>query len=212
MTKTPRGFYKPLAIGAPTPYRELPARVERMLHFVPPHLEKVRAKIGETLKEVDVIVGNLEDAIPAEHKDAARKGFIEMALAHDFAAAGVGLWTRINCLNSPWHFDDVTQIEIAMQQAAEIEKRGDSVAAWEAIEAVARNSPEDSKLNQYLANLTIKSAAFVNVLKSAEEYEKTDRLACALTAYLAAQKLYPYRQFAKDGILRIVKQIHPDAQ
>ena len=110
MTKTPRGFYKPLAIGAPTPYRELPARVERMLHFVPPHLEKVRAKIGETLKEVDVIVGNLEDAIPAEHKDAARKGFIEMALAHDFAAAGVGLWTRINCLNSPWHFDDVTQI------------------------------------------------------------------------------------------------------
>ena len=108
--------------------------------------------------------------------------------------------------------DDVTQIEIAMQQAAEIEKRGDSVAAWESIEAVARNSPEDSKLNQYLANLTIKSAAFVNVLKSAEEYEKTDRLACALTAYLAAQKLYPYSQFAKDGILRIVKQIHPDAQ
>ena len=108
--------------------------------------------------------------------------------------------------------DDVTQIEIAMQQAAEIEKRGDSVAAWESIEAVARNSPEDSKLNQYLANLTIKSAAFVNVLKSAEEYEKNDRLACALTAYLAAQKLYPYSQFAKDGILRIVKQIHPDAQ
>jgi hypothetical protein len=108
--------------------------------------------------------------------------------------------------------DDMTQIEIAMQQAAEIEKRGDSVAAWESIEAVARNSPEDTKLNQYLANLTIKSAAFVNVLKSAEEYEKNDRLACALTAYLAAQKLYPYSQFAKDGILRAVKQIHPDAQ
>ena len=108
--------------------------------------------------------------------------------------------------------DDMTQIEIAMQQAAEIEKRGDSVAAWESIEVVVRNSPEDSKLNQYLANLTIKSAAFVNVLKSAEEYEKNDRPACALTAYLAAQKLYPYSQFAKDGILRIVKQIHPDAQ
>ena len=106
----------------------------------------------------------------------------------------------------------MTQIEIAMQQAAEIEKRGDSVAAWESIEVVVRNSPEDSKLNQYLANLTIKSAAFVNVLKSAEEYEKNDRPACALTAYLAAQKLYPYSQFAKDGILRIVKQIHPDAQ
>jgi len=108
--------------------------------------------------------------------------------------------------------DTMTQIEIAMQQAAEIEKRGDSAAAWESIEAVARTSPEDIKLNQYLANLTIKSAAFVNVLKSAEDYEKNDRPACALTAYLAAQKLYPYSQFAKDGILRIVKQIHPDAQ
>ena len=114
MTKTPRGFFKPLAIGAPQPYRDLPSRVERMLHFVPPHLDKVRAKIGETLKEVDVIVGNLEDAIPAESKTAARAGFIEMAKAHDFAAAGVGLWTRINCLNSPWHLDDVTEIVAAV--------------------------------------------------------------------------------------------------
>ena len=40
--KTPRGFFKPLAIGAPAPYRELPARVERMIHFVPPHLTLVR--------------------------------------------------------------------------------------------------------------------------------------------------------------------------
>jgi hypothetical protein len=108
--------------------------------------------------------------------------------------------------------DDMTQIEIAMQQAAEIDKRGDSAGAWESIESVARNSPDDIKLNQYLANLTIKAAAFVNVLKSAEEYEKADRPACALTAYLAAQKLYPYSQFAKDGIQRTVKEIHPDAQ
>ena len=43
--KTPRGFFKPLAIGAPTPWREPPARVERMIHFVPPHLDKVRAKV-----------------------------------------------------------------------------------------------------------------------------------------------------------------------
>ena len=108
--KTPRGFFKPLAIGAPTPPRELPVRVERMIHFVPPHLDKVRAKVPEMARQADVILGNLEDAIPADAKDAARAGFIEMANATDFAALGVGLWTRINCLNSPWHFDDVTQI------------------------------------------------------------------------------------------------------
>ena len=44
--KTPRGFFKPLAIGAPAPLRELPVRVERMIHFVPTHLEKIRAKVG----------------------------------------------------------------------------------------------------------------------------------------------------------------------
>ena len=108
--KTPRGYFKPLAIGAPTPPRELPARVERMIHFVPPHLDKVRAKVPEMARQADVILGNLEDAIPADAKDAARAGFIELANATDFAALGVGLWTRINCLNSPWHFDDVTQI------------------------------------------------------------------------------------------------------
>ncbi len=108
--KTARGFFKPLAIGAPAPLRDLPVRVERMIHFVPPHLEKVRAKVPEIAPTVDVILGNLEDAIPADAKDAARAGFIELANATDFAALGVGLWTRINCLNSPWHFDDVTQI------------------------------------------------------------------------------------------------------
>src|SRR3569623_1808522 len=108
--KPPPGYFKPLAIGAPTPLRELPVRVERMSHFVPPHLEKVRAKVPEIAPTVDVILGNLEDAIPADAKDAARAGFIEMANATDFAALGVGLWTRINCLNSPWHFDDVTRI------------------------------------------------------------------------------------------------------
>ncbi len=108
--KTPRGFFKPLAIGAPQPLREVPARVERMIHFVPAHLEKIRSKVPETAKEVDVVLGNLEDAIPADAKTAAREGFIEMARATDFAAMGVGVWTRINCLNSPWHFDDVTRI------------------------------------------------------------------------------------------------------
>jgi malyl-CoA/(S)-citramalyl-CoA lyase len=108
--KTPRGFFKPLAIGAPEPLREQPVRVERMIHFVPGHLEKVRAKVPEMAREVDVILGNLEDAIPADAKEVAREGFIAMAEATDFAALGVGLWTRVNALNSPWHFDDVTRI------------------------------------------------------------------------------------------------------
>ena len=106
--KLPRQFFAPLAIGAPAPMRELPVRLERMIHFVPPHLEKLRAKVPELARRVDVVLGNLEDAIPVEAKQAARKGFIEMAKAVDYGATG--LWTRINALNSPWALDDVIEI------------------------------------------------------------------------------------------------------
>jgi malyl-CoA/(S)-citramalyl-CoA lyase len=106
--KLPRQFYQPLAVGAPAPLRELPVRLERMIHFVPPHLEKLRAKVPELVRQVDVVLGNLEDAIPIDAKDAARAGFIEMAKAIDFGATG--LWTRINALNSPWALDDITAI------------------------------------------------------------------------------------------------------
>jgi malyl-CoA/(S)-citramalyl-CoA lyase len=106
--KSPRQFFAPLAIGAPAPMRDLPVRLERMIHFVPPHLDKLRAKVPELARQVDVVLGNLEDAIPVEAKEAARKGFIAMAKAVDYGATG--LWTRINALNSPWALNDVIEI------------------------------------------------------------------------------------------------------
>ncbi len=107
-TRTPSKFYATLAAGAPAPYRALPVRLERMIHFVPPHLDKIRARVGEIAKQVDVVIGNLEDAIPADQKDNARKGFIQMARDTDFA--DTGLWVRINALNSPWVLDDILDI------------------------------------------------------------------------------------------------------
>jgi malyl-CoA/(S)-citramalyl-CoA lyase len=106
--KLPRQFFKPLAIGAPVPLRELPVRLERMIHFVPPHVEKMRGKVGDLINAVDVVLGNLEDAVPADAKEAARRGFIAMGNAYDYGATG--LWTRINALDSPWALDDVTEI------------------------------------------------------------------------------------------------------
>src|SRR5438128_10667246 len=116
--KLPRNFFKPLAIGAPAPLRELPVKLERMIHFVPPHIEKLRAKVPELIAEVDVILGNLEDAIPANAKQEARAGFIALAKANEFGATG--LWTRINALNSPWVLDDVTEIVAAVGQKLDV--------------------------------------------------------------------------------------------
>jgi malyl-CoA/(S)-citramalyl-CoA lyase len=106
--KSPRRFFQPLAAGAPSPLRDLPTRVERMIHFVPGHLEKLRARAGDLASEVDVVLANLEDAIPADAKAEARAGAIAMGRDVDFAARGCGYWVRINALNAPWHLDDVT--------------------------------------------------------------------------------------------------------
>src|SRR5262245_6622954 len=102
-TRTPAKFYSPLAIGAPEPYRHLPVRLERMIHFVPPHNDKIRSKIKEISGQVDVILGNLEDAIPADQKEQARAGVI--AIARDNDLGETGFWTRINALNSRWALD-----------------------------------------------------------------------------------------------------------
>lgn len=106
--RTPAKFFGPLALGAPRPLGEKPVRLERMIHFIPPHIEKIRARAGDIARQVDVVLGNLEDAVPADAKEAARRGFIEMARSTDFGRTG--LWTRINSLNSPWALDDVLEI------------------------------------------------------------------------------------------------------
>ncbi|MCC6245882.1 MAG: CoA ester lyase [Gemmatimonadaceae bacterium] len=106
--KLPHNFYKPLAIGAPAPFRERPVRPERMIHFFPPHIEKIRTRVPEMIKQVDVLCGNLEDAIPVADKAAARAGFIEVAQSNTFHSTA--LWVRVNCLNSPWILDDLEQI------------------------------------------------------------------------------------------------------
>jgi malyl-CoA/(S)-citramalyl-CoA lyase len=127
--KLPRNFFKPLAIGAPAPLRELPVRLERMIHFVPPHVEKVRARVPELVRQVDVVLGNLEDAVPADAKVAARTGFI--AMANSCAFGETGLWTRINALNSPWMLDDITEIVAAVGKKLDVVMLPKVEGAWD---------------------------------------------------------------------------------
>lgn len=115
--KPARQFFSPLASGAPAPMRELPVALERMIHFVPPHLTKVRDKVPEMAGQVDVILANLEDAIPADAKDAARLGAIELGRMD---LKGAGFWTRINAFNSPWHLDDVTQLVAGLSDRLDV--------------------------------------------------------------------------------------------
>jgi len=101
-----KDFFAPLAVGAPTPIREVPARPSRMIHFFDPSNEKMAAKVPSMVGTVDVLLGNLEDAVKADRKLAAREGLVAIAKATDFGD-DTQLWTRINSLDSPWVLDDL---------------------------------------------------------------------------------------------------------
>ncbi|HEX7133549.1 MAG TPA: CoA ester lyase [Iamia sp.] len=106
--RSPKDFFRPLAVGAPDPVREIPVRPSRMIHFFPPHLEKVVAKLPDIAARADVVLGNLEDAIPSDSKEAAREGLVKVAQTVDLGDAQ--LWTRVNSLDSPWALDDLTTL------------------------------------------------------------------------------------------------------
>ena len=119
MLRSPRDFFKPLAIGAPEPLQEIPVTPGRMIHFLNAANPKMVAKVPEMLQQVDVLLGNLEDAVAADQKVDARRGYIQVVKDNDFG--NTGCWTRVNSLDSPWFLEDV------MEFVAEIGDRLDVI-------------------------------------------------------------------------------------
>jgi malyl-CoA/(S)-citramalyl-CoA lyase len=111
--RSAKDFFAPLAVGAPAPLREIPARPSRAIHFFDPSNQKMASKIPDMVGKVDVLLGNLEDAIKADNKEAARSGLVKIAReTADLGGQGgpTQLWTRVNALDSPWGLDDITTL------------------------------------------------------------------------------------------------------
>ncbi len=108
MPRTPKDFFSSLAVGAPEPLREVPWRPSRMIHFFDPSNPKMVAKVPDLATKVDVLLGNLEDAVQVDRKEAARAGLVEVGRGADLGNAQ--LWTRVNSLDSPWALDDLTTL------------------------------------------------------------------------------------------------------
>jgi len=106
--RSPKDFFRPLAVGAPDPVREVPQRPSRMIHFFDPSNPKMVAKLPDMAASADVLLGNLEDAISADNKEAARAGLVEVARTVDLG--DTQLWTRVNSLDSPWALDDLVTL------------------------------------------------------------------------------------------------------
>ncbi len=106
--RNPRDFFKPLCQGAPTPQGEIPFTPSRMIHFLDFSNEKMVAKAGDIAQKTDILLGNLEDAIPVDRKEAARAGLVKAGKETDLGQTA--LWTRVNALDSPWVLDDLTTL------------------------------------------------------------------------------------------------------
>ncbi len=66
--RSARDFFKPLAVGAPEPVREIPFPPSRMIHFFDPSNEKMLAKLPDIAAKADIVLGNLEDAVAATRR------------------------------------------------------------------------------------------------------------------------------------------------
>ena len=116
--RSPRDFFKPLAIGAPEPLHEVPLKPSRCIHFLDASNPKMVAKVPDMARQADILLGNLEDAVAADKKVAARQGLIQVG--RDADLGDTPLWTRVNSLDSPWFLDDVTQLVEAIGDTLEV--------------------------------------------------------------------------------------------
>jgi hypothetical protein len=107
--------------------------------------------------------------------------------------------------------DSIQAIEIAIMQANAMAQQSNFAGAWESVEKISAQYPDDNKLSQTRANLTTQAADFVRTLRSAQDLEKKEQIGSSLAWYLKARKLYPGSEFAGDGVERLVKKILPDS-
>jgi malyl-CoA/(S)-citramalyl-CoA lyase len=127
--RNPRDFVKPLAVGAPDPVLEIPVTPSRMIHFFDPSNEKIVGKLPDTAAKADIVLGNLEDAIPVDRKEAARAGLVEIGKEMDLGETA--LWTRVNALDSPWVLDDLTTLVTEIGHRLEVIMVPKVEGAWD---------------------------------------------------------------------------------
>jgi malyl-CoA/(S)-citramalyl-CoA lyase len=127
--RSPRDFLKPQAVGAPDPVAEIPVKPSRMIHFFDPSNEKMAAKLPEIARKTDILLGNLEDAIPADRKEAAREGLVK--IGKQVELGDTALWTRVNSLDSPWCLDDLTRLVTEIGDRLEVIMVPKVEGAWD---------------------------------------------------------------------------------
>ena len=106
--------------------------------------------------------------------------------------------------------EEVGKVERIVMTADEMVKAGDSTGAWERLEEIAKDFPDDNEVNRRRADLSRKSPDFIHAITEARRHEDNARTGISLSWYLRARRAYPASLFAKQGIERLADKILPE--
>ncbi|MDA0814256.1 MAG: hypothetical protein O3C21_17935 [Verrucomicrobia bacterium] len=107
--------------------------------------------------------------------------------------------------------EDMTLVQMGLQQAKGLSAKGDKHGAWEIVEEMREKFPTDAEISVMSAQLTGEVAQFVSWLKNAKRLEEARKLGPALAYYLKAKEVYPVSSYVEEGVDRIVADLFPDA-
>ena len=107
--------------------------------------------------------------------------------------------------------EDMTRVQMGLQQAKGLSAKGDKHGAWEIVEELREKFPTDAEISVMSAQLTGEVAQFVSWLKNAKRLEEAQKMGPALAYYLKAKEVYPVSSFVERGVDRIVDDLFPDA-
>lgn len=126
----------------------------------------MRARVAQMAEQVDVLVGNLEDAIASNKKLEARAGLIEVGQSNDLG--NTALWTRVNSLDSPWVLDDLIELTAALGERLEVIMLPKVTGPWDihyADQLLAQLEAKHGLSRPYLIHAVLETAGGVNLVK-----------------------------------------------
>ncbi|MEM9399107.1 MAG: hypothetical protein AAF984_02765 [Verrucomicrobiota bacterium] len=103
--------------------------------------------------------------------------------------------------------EKVKLAETAIEKANLLRNSGDVFGAWETIELVVQDLPDDNKLNALRGDLSGKAAEFVSAINKAKDAEAQGMLGYSLTWYAIAQRYYPPSQIANKAMKNLTDAI-----
>ncbi len=107
---------------------------------------------------------------------------------------------------------NLIKIDTAIAQSRELQTRaipGATYAAWEEIQNMVTEFPDDAELRIRAEELSRAASEFVSALQRANDLARSSNTGSALAMLMEARSIYPDSRRAKEGITKILDRVLP---